>query len=133
MSAPVTIKGRLTRDPELTFLSSGKPMAKFSVVTNDRFKNDKTGEWEDKDTSFWDCTAFGPIAENICESAEKGTGVIVTGKVRQETWEKDGEKKSKFAVIADDFAVSCKFRIVKVTEGASSNGGGKSYNDEPPF
>ena len=128
MSARLPIAGRLTKDPELTFLNSGKPMVKFSVATSKRFKNDQ-GQWEDRDTSFWDCTAFGPLAENIAESTQKGTGVIVLGDMHQEFWEKDGEKKSAWRVNVEDLAVSCRWNQVKVTDGASSNG----YSEKPPF
>lgn len=132
MSAPVTIQGRLTRDPELTFGKSGTAIAKFAVVTSKRVKNGDN--WEDQDTSFWDVTAFGAMAENVCESLFKGTSVIVMGRMRQESWEKEGEKRTAWRMIADDVAASCKFKTVAVGEGASNgNGGGKSYSDEPPF
>lgn len=136
MSTQVTLQGRLTKDPELRFTAAGKAVAAFSVVSSRRFKNQQTGEWEDKDTSFYDCSAFGPMAENICESAAKGVGVIVTGNMHQEEYEKDGEKRRPWKVIVDDFAVSCKWKTVTIGEGASnasSNGAVKTYNDEPPF
>ena len=48
MSTPVTLRGRLTRDPELRYSASGKPVVKFAVVTSRRFKNQETSEWEDR-------------------------------------------------------------------------------------
>src|SRR5262245_60349540 len=94
MSTQVTLRGRLTGDPEMRFTANGKPVARFSVVTSRRFKNERSGEWEDRDTTFWDCVAFGQLAENVAESLEKGTAVIVTGSAASEEWEgKDGQKR----------------------------------------
>jgi single-strand DNA-binding protein len=125
MSSLVHPNGRLTRDPELRFTSGGKAVAQFTVVTSRRFNNN--GTWEDKDTSFWDCTAFGEMAENICENLKKGDSVLVSGQMRQETWEKDGQKKSAWRVLVDDVGPSIKW--TKKAAGSSSS----SYSDEPPF
>lgn len=134
MSAPVTVKGRLTRDPELAFTGEGKPVARFSVVTSRRVKNRVTDEWEDADTSFWDVTAFGPLAENVCESLEKGSSVIVTGNMHQREYEKDGEKRRAWSILADDVAASCRFRKVTISaDGTRAAGAGRPADDEPPF
>lgn len=126
MSSSVHPAGRLTRDPELRFTSGGKAVAQFTVVTSRRFNNN--GTWEDKDTSFWDCTAFGEMAENICETLKKGDSVLVHGQMRQETWEKDGQKKSAWRVLVDDVGPS-----IKWTKKTSSGSSSSSYSDEPPF
>lgn len=131
MSTSVTLCGRLTRDPELIFSNKGNAIAKFSIVTSRRVKDAATGQWSDADTSFYDCTAFGAMAENICESAQKGTSVVATGNMHQESWEKDGETKRAWRVNVDDFAVSCKWNKVTVSDGASSNSNG--YSEKPPF
>ena len=115
MSAQVTVKGRLTADPELTFTSGGKAVAKFSVVSARRVKDNQTGEWSDADTSFWNAVAFGDFAENICESLEKGTSVIVTGTMKQEIYEKEGQKVYAWKLMADDVAASCKWAKVQAT------------------
>lgn len=127
MSSPVHPNGRLTKDPELRFTNSGKAVAQFTVVTARRFNNN--GTWEDKDVSFWDCTAFGEMAENICENLHKGDGVLVTGEMRQESWEKDGQKKYAWRVLVNDAGPSLKWRKQAATTAAVSS----SYSDEPPF
>jgi single-strand DNA-binding protein len=109
MSAPVTLTGRLVRDPELKTTSNGKVLAKFTVVTNDRVRNRDTQEWEDSNTTFWDVTAFDQLAENIGEQFRQGSLVVITGKVRQENWEKDGQKRSALRVQANDAGLSLKF------------------------
>lgn len=126
MSSLVHLAGRLTRDAELRFTSGGKAVAQFCVVTSRRFNDN--GTWVDKDTSFWDCTAFGEMAENVCEQLKKGDSVLVVGQMRQETWEKDGQKKSAWRVLVDDVGPS-----IKWTKKAGGGSGSSSYSDEPPF
>ena len=73
MSTPVTLRGRLTRDPEMRYSNAGKPVTKFAIVTSRRFKNQETSEWEDRDTTFLDCVAFGELADNAAESLERAS------------------------------------------------------------
>lgn len=132
MSSPVSLNGRLTRDPELRFTNGGKAVAQFTVVTSRRFNNN--GTWEEKDTSFWDCTAFGEMAENICESLNKGSLVLVTGAMRQESWEKDGQKKYAWRVLVDDCGPSIKWQKLDVqTPTGRATKSSASYDSEPPF
>ena len=84
MSTPVNLTGRVVADPELRFSAKGSPVGRFTVVTSRRVRDSATGEWSDADTSFWDCVAFGQLAENIAESLVKGTAVIVSGRAAQE-------------------------------------------------
>jgi single-strand DNA-binding protein len=126
MSSPVTIKGRLTRDPELRFTKSGSPVVSFSVVTSRRWK--EAEEWKEADVSFWDITAFKDLAENIANECQKGTPVIVTGAMRQEKWQnKEGENRTSWKVLADDVALSIKFKKIPT---ANTNSG---FDEPPPF
>jgi len=153
MSTPVTLTGRLTADPELRFSAKGSPVAKFTVVTSRRVRDNQSGEWSDADTSFWDCVAFGQLAENIAESLGKGTAVLVAGRAAQRTWEtKEGEKRRSVEVTADEVAPSLRFATCKVSKversrpaGGNGGRGGQAepdpwaagasggYSDEPPF
>jgi single-strand DNA-binding protein len=144
MSTDVTLRGRLTRDPELRFSASGKAVTKFAVVTSRRFKNQQTGEWEDRDTTFWDCVAFNELAENVANSLEKGTAVVVTGHASQEEWEaKDGTKRKSMKVTAEDVAPSLRFATVKIARATRSGPAASSApaaeadpwatEDKPPF
>ena len=124
----------------MRFSAAGKPVATFSVVTSRRFKNEGTGEWEDRDTTFWDVVAFGQLAENIAESLTKGTSVIVTGNAYQEEWEaKDGTKRRSLKVTADDVAPSMRSASVKVMKAERRDAPAHVRtedpwaNDEPPF
>lgn len=128
MSTSVTLKGRLTRDPELRFTGGGIPVASFSVVMSKRFK-EASGEWIEKDTSFYDCNAFGPLAENICNHLQKGQGVIGLGTMHQESYTaKDGEKRTVWRVNVD--ALGEDLRWKKDGHQAAPRA---SYEDEPPF
>ena len=127
MSSPVHPNGRLTKNPELRFTNGGKAIAQFNVVTARRYKDGD--QWQEKDVSFWDCTAFGEMAENICENLHKGDAVLVTGEMRQESWEKDGKKNYAWRVLVSDVGPSLKWQ----RKPADSNGSSSSYNDEPPF
>ena len=97
----VTIVGNITRDPDLKFTGSGLAMCTFGLAVNNRRK-DERGEWVDGDPSFYDVVCWRQLAENVTESIPKGTTVIVTGKLRQRSWEADdGTKRSKVEVQAD--------------------------------
>lgn len=141
MSTPVNLRGRLTRDPEMRFTASGKQVTTFSVVTSRRYKDETTSEWKDRDTTFWDCVAFGALAENIAESLKKGTAVIVSGNAYQEEWEdKSGQKRRSLKVTVDEAAPSLRFASAKVAKAerqasaSTAKASGDPWaSDEPPF
>jgi len=138
MSSKVTLQGRLTRDPELRFTQGGTAVAQFAVVTVRRAKT-AAGDWEDQDVTFWDCTAFGTMAENIVESMQKGTSVIVVGNMRQESWTtKEQEKRTSWRVNVDDVGISVRWKSLSEAKTGSSNRepvktGGGSFSEDPPF
>lgn len=108
------VVGNATRDPELTFSNSGQGIAKFGVAVNTR-KQDAGGNWVDGDTDFFDITAFGTLAENVAETITKGTRVVVHGRLKHSTWEtKDGDKRSKVEVIADEVGPSLRWATAEV-------------------
>ena len=151
MSTPVTLTGRVVADPELRFSARGQPVARFTVVTSRRVRDSQSGEWSDADTSFWDCVAFGQLAENTAESLRKGMRVIVTGRAAQEEWEtKEGQKRRSIKVTAEEVAPSLRFatcKVAKVARSRPADSGGQrqaeadpwasepagGYSDEPPF
>lgn len=95
----VSISGNLTRDAEVRTTSSGMAVAKFGVAVNERVK--RGDQWEDS-PNFFDCTMFGRRAESIGQYLLKGTKVAIDGKLRWSQWEKDGEKRSKVEIIAEE-------------------------------
>lgn len=91
--------GNVTRDPEVKFLQSGTAVCDVGLAINDRYKN-KSGEWVDEVT-FVDVTIFGKSAEVAGEYLHKGAPVAFQGKLKTDSWEKDGKKFSKLKVVAD--------------------------------
>ena len=98
----VTISGNLTRDPELKATQGGSSILRIGVACNDSRKNKQSGEWEDV-PNFIDCVVFGKRAEALSNMLSKGMKVAVNGKLSYSSWEtKDGQKRSKIEVIAND-------------------------------
>ena len=118
----VIISGNLTREPEIKRTSGGMAILTFGVAVNDRRKNQQTGEWEDY-ANFIDCTMFGNRAESLSNYLTKGMKVAVEGKLRWSQWEKDGQKRSKVEVIAEDVEVMSKGEKKQAT----------LYDDDMPF
>jgi single-strand DNA-binding protein len=134
MSALVTLRGRLTKNPELRFTNGGKALVQFTVVTARRFK-DAQGDWQEKDTSFWDVTAFDKLAENIAENWVKGTLVIVAGSMYQEKWvNKEGENRTSWKFLADDGGSSLRSAPKDGQSSKSGDGPPQAvFNEAPPF
>lgn len=94
----VVLVGNLTRDVELKYLSTGTAVADLGVAINDRVK--RGDEWVDEAT-FVDVTLFGKIAEVAGEYLSSGSPLLVEGRLKQDRWEKDGEKRQKLKVIGE--------------------------------
>jgi single-strand DNA-binding protein len=115
MSIPVNLTGRLTADPELRYAPTGTAVARFTVVTSRRVRDQQTGEWSDADTSYWDCVAFKQMAENVAESLTRGAAVMVTGKMAQRNWEdKEGQARKSFEVTVDEIGPSLRWVSAKL-------------------
>lgn len=99
----VCISGNLVKDCEKKG-SESTPIVNFSLASNERRKNSKTGEWEDY-PNFVDCSIFGAFAKVISPQLVKGTKVVVSGKLRQSRWEKDGQKNSKISIIVSEIEI----------------------------
>ena len=100
MSAPITLIGRCGTEPEIK--SPKGPVVTFRVVTNGR--RNIGGEWQDVDTSWWSVVAFGFTAEGVIQDLRKGDLVVIVGKVKETSWEKDGVKQKSVEVVADHVA-----------------------------
>jgi single-strand DNA-binding protein len=119
----VIIMGNVTRDPEVKALPSGTSVAQFSVAINRRWK-DTAGE-QKEEVSFVEISFFGKPAE-ICEKyVHKGDSIVIEGRLKQDTWEKDGVKRSKLHVIGEKLHLMPK-RGEKDAETAAETAG-----DEP--
>ena len=131
-----TITGNLTADPELRFTPTGRPVAAFTIANTPRFPDRQTGEWQDGETWFVRCSAWGDTAENIATSLAKGNAVVATGRLRCRTWEdKDtGAKRAAVEMTVDDIGPSLRRAVAKVTkatrEHAPANGDGNGAAED---
>lgn len=93
----VILVGHLTRDPELSSTDGGKAVCEVGLAVNERYRKEET--WVEK-VVFVDVTFWGKIAEVVKEYCHRGSPLLVEGKLQLDTWEKDGQKRSKLRVVA---------------------------------
>jgi single-strand DNA-binding protein len=101
----VILVGNLGKDPEVKFTPSGVPVAKFSLATNERYK-DKGGEWQER-TEWHNIVAWQRLAEIVGEYVKKGSKVYIEGRLQTSSWEdkQSGEKKYKTEIVANDLVL----------------------------
>lgn len=92
--------GNLTRDPEQRMTPSGQSIAKFGLAVNRTFTGQDGQKKEE--VLFIDVDAFGKQAELVCKYLKKGSKVMVEGRLKLDTWEKDGEKKSRIGIVLEN-------------------------------
>jgi single-strand DNA-binding protein len=103
----VLLIGRLTRDPEIRFLSSGMQVTIFTLAVNRRYK-DREGNWQ-QDSNFFDVEAYGNLAERLGRQLSKGHQIFLEGSLKQDKWENSaGEKKSKVKIVAEKVSLLSK-------------------------
>jgi single-strand DNA-binding protein len=121
----ITVIGNLTDDPELRFTPSGAAVARFRVASTPRYLDRTTGEWKDGEPLFLSCTVWRQAAEHVAESLQRGTRVIVTGRLRQRSYEtREGEKRTVIELEVDEIGPSLRYATAKVQKMARSSGGG---------
>src|SRR5712671_2376101 len=119
----LTIAGNLVEDPELRFTPAGQPVAKFRVASTPRYKDNTTGEWKDGDSLFLTCTVWRQAAENVAESLQRGMRVIVSGRLRQRSYEtREGEKRTVYEIEVDEVGPSLRNASAKVVKSNRSGG-----------
>jgi len=143
----ITIVGNLVDDPELRFLSNGTPVAGFRVASTPRIFDRQTNEWKDGESLFLSCSVWRQYAENVAESLTKGMRVIVTGNLKQRSYEtNNGERRTVFEVTVDEVGPALRNATATVARqtraaqsgatagwnsaGTADSSGGVS---EPPF
>jgi single-strand DNA-binding protein len=145
----ITVVGNLTRDPELRFTQTGQAKATLGIAVSRRWQNRQTQDWEEA-TSFFNVICWGELGDNASESLQKGSRVIVTGRLDQRSWETpEGEKRSVVEIVADEIGPSLRYATAQVTRTerrtpdgaaapagrpvANAPAGGTDYADEEPF
>lgn len=146
--------GRCTEDPSLRFSQSGTAVCTVNLAFNSRRKN-QAGEWGDGDTFFVRATAFKELAESMAESLTRGCEVVVSGRLKTDSWEdkNSGEKRSATSLLIDAIGPNLRFATAKVNKadrgdrspkassaasqddpwGSAPPAGSGGFADEPPF
>ncbi len=124
----LTVIGNITDDPDLRFTPSGAAVANFTVASTPRILDKQTNEWRDGDALFLRCSIWRQAAENVAESLQRGSRVIVSGRLKQRSYEtREGEKRTVVELDVDEIGASLKYATAKITKttrsGASSGGG----------
>lgn len=114
----VTVVGNLVADPELRFTNNGTAVANFRVASVPSVYRD--GQWVDGDGVYLNCTVWKQAGENAAESLTKGMRVIVQGRLKQRSWEKDGVKRTETYIEVDEVGPSLKFASAQVAKGQQS-------------
>ncbi|MEV4540100.1 single-stranded DNA-binding protein [Micromonospora echinaurantiaca] len=124
----ITVIGNLTDDPELRFTPSGAAVAKFRVASTPRFMDKASGEWKDGEPLFLSCTVWRQAAEHVAESLQRGARVIVSGRLRQRSYEtREGEKRTVIELEVDEIGPSLRYATAKVQKMSRSGGGGGGF------
>jgi single-strand DNA-binding protein len=157
----ITMIGNLVDDPQLRYTPTGQAVANFRVASTPRYLDRQTNEWKDGDSLFLSCNVWRQAAENVAESLQRGMRVIVSGRLRQRSYEtKEGEKRTVYEIEVDEVGPSLRNASAKVVrssratgQGGSGGGGGygssggrasddpwasepadsSGFSDEPPF
>jgi single-strand DNA-binding protein len=159
----ITVVGNLVDDPQLRYTPTGQAVASFRVASTPRFLDRATNEWKDGDALFLSCNVWRQAAENVAESLLRGMRVIVSGRLKQRSYEtKEGEKRVVYEIEVDEVGPSLRYASAKVNRssratggtggqsGYGNSGGGRSasaasedpwaaeqndagFSDEPPF
>jgi single-strand DNA-binding protein len=144
----ITIIGNLVGDPELRYTPTGQAVATFRVASTPRYMDRTTNEWKDGDSLFLSCNVWRQGAENVAESLQRGMRVIVSGRLRQRSYEtKEGEKRTVYEVEVDEVGPSLRTATAKVAKSQRQTAGqggpaasgtddpwaANGQSDEPPF
>lgn len=138
----ISIVGNLTEDPELRFTPNGVAVANVRVAVNRRKRNAQTGEWDDQLDGFFTVNVWREMAENIADSLEKGSRVVVIGRLRSRSYEdREGQTRWVTEIEADEICPSLRFARAKITrnprgqsqgQGQGGQGADGGQGDGPP-
>ncbi len=124
----ITVVGNLTADPELRFTPSGAAVANFTVASTPRTFDRQSGEWKDGEALFLRCNVWRQPAENVAESLTRGMRVMVSGRLRQRSFEtREGEKRTVVELEVDEVGPSLRYATAKINKVSRGNGGGGGF------
>jgi single-strand DNA-binding protein len=124
----ITVVGNLTADPELRFTPSGAAVANFTVASTPRAFDRQSGEWKDGEALFMRCNIWRQAAENVAETLTRGARVIVSGRLKQRSYEtREGEKRTVVELEVDEIGPSLRYATAKVNKVSRGSGGGGGF------
>lgn len=125
----ITVIGNLTADPELRYTQNGLPVANFTIASTPRAFDKATNEWKDGDALFLRASCWRDMAEHVAGSLSKGSRVIVSGRLKQRSYEtSEGEKRTVIELEVDEIGPSLRYATAQVVR----TGGGSGNVHVPP-
>lgn len=124
----ITVVGNLVADPELRYTPNGAAVANFRVASTPRRRDPQTNQWVDGEPLFMSCNVWRQAAENVANSLHKGDRIIVSGRLRQRSFEnREGERRTVMEIEVDEVGPSLTFATAQVqkTPGGSGRSGGQ--------
>ena len=126
----ITVVGNIVADPELRFTPAGAAVATFRVASTPRRYNSQTNQWEDGEAMFLTCNVWRQAAENVAETLSKGMRIIVTGRLKQRSFQtREGKNRTVFEIDVDEVGPSLRYATAQVNrnprEGGGNYGGGQ--------
>lgn len=128
----ITVVGNLTSDPELRYTQNGLAVANFTIASTPRNFDRASSEWKDGEALFLRASVWREFAEHVAGSLTKGSRVIVTGRLKQRSYEtKEGEKRTTIELEVDEIGPSLRYATATVSRAASAGKAGVGGADEP--
>ncbi|MFL0459108.1 single-stranded DNA-binding protein [Kytococcus sedentarius] len=133
----ITIVGNLTSDPELRFTPSGAAVANFTIASTPRTFDRQANEWKDGETLFMRCSIWQQYAENVAESLKKGQRVVAQGRLKQRSFEQDGQRRTVVEMDLDEIGPALRYgtaafnRAERSGSGAQPQSGGWGQQSHP--
>ena len=121
----VILVGNITRDIELKYTPSGTAVTDVGLAVNDRRKS-QTGEWIEE-TTFVDVTLWGRTAEVASEYLGKGSPILIEGRLKLDTWETEGQRRSKLRVVGE------RMQMLGGRPGSAQSGPPRTAYDESEY
>ena len=128
---PITIVGNIVAEPELRFTPAGAAVCSFRVASTPRAYNKQTQQWEDGEAMFLTCNAWKQLGENAAESLAKGMRVIVTGKLKQRSFQnREGDTRTVFEIDVEEVGPSLRYATTQVNRNPQQGGGQQAPNQQ---
>jgi len=120
----ITVVGNLTADPELRYTQAGLAVANFTIASTPRTFDRASNDWKDGEALFLRASVWREFGEHVAGSLTKGSRVIVTGRLKQRSYEtKEGEKRTSFEIEVDEIGPSLRYATAQITRTSSREGG----------